>query len=827
VAAATAAAGVQQSLAGAVWQQPEGLQVRAAVHTGVVYPRDGDLFGTAVNKVARLLSVCPPGAVLVSNAMAAVLADRAPEGLDLVQVGRVQLAGFASSDEVWAVRGAGLAEVHKVDTVSTSTRRGVLPTIDNDLLGRADDLEAVWESLGRSSIVTLVGVGGMGKTRLALEVATGAAESYPGGVWWIDLTAATAADAVVPVVNSTVGALETPERSALQVFCDHFVDQRALVVFDNCEHVLQAAREVVGALVAAAPGVRVLCTSREALSLGREQVYPVGSLGHRAATELFVERALAVRPDLDVAAHATTVAGICDRLDGIPLAIELAAARCRSMSPAEISAHLDDRFRLLRGGRTGSERHRTLQAAVAWSYSLLDDDEQRVFTAMAVFAGGTLLDALASVTGLDSLEALDVVDRLIARSMVTATDTPLGTRYSQLETLRQFAEDRLIEAESIDAMRDRHLQWVRDLSAWFEPSKLTPRGGQAFRRFCGEIDNLRVAVAHAVASQRREIAYEIAASSVEYVHWRPIWEVMDWVRPVNPEGEWTQASAVCATSCALIDQHGGRLRTDRVTIGGAPEHFVRSHGVVGGFQIGAMLNAGARPREVAGLIEQMTPSSPQDRFWLEVHVLYVELFRLRYGELSDVEKLRAAERARAFVASVEATGDELFLARARVGAAGLLVAVSADESAETARAALESADRLGALLISSMARLYLRNARRRSSDPMSRAAVVREVRLELASLLDGDRLMLACSELVVSLDVYATADPAVAARFVAAFEHHVGRSAWRELELAGVAVDRYRAEATARAGSISLRDALMDVLDVLDQLIAAELEGAG
>lgn len=465
-AAVGAAVGIQRVVGGASWRHAEGVQVRAAVHTGTVHQRDDDVFGTAVNKVARILGVCPPGGVLVSSVVVELLHERGPEGLGLAPAGRVQLAGFTNPDDVWAVIGSGLT----VDPVGPGAvdpglvPGRTLPPVDDELVGRGTESAALWDLLARHHLVTLVGVGGMGKTRLALDIAHGAQARLPQGAWWIDLSVATSADAVVHVAMATVDARELPGRSPLESLCSRLSSGEALVVVDNCEHVLPAAKAMVTAIRRSAPGVRILCTSREALDLRGEQVLPLGSLPESDGAELFRERARAVNPDLDLHTDPAAILRICARLDGIPLAIELAAARCRSMTPAEIEARLDDRFRLLRSGRPGAERHRTLRAAVEWSSSLLDDDERHVCNSLSVFAGGTLVDGLSAVTGLDDLEVLDVLDRLVARSMVTTANTPLGTRYGQLETLRQFAEEQLVAAGTAGVTRDRHLAWVCSLA---------------------------------------------------------------------------------------------------------------------------------------------------------------------------------------------------------------------------------------------------------------------------------------------------------------------------------------------------------------------------
>ena len=266
-AAIDAAASVQRAVLGATWRHAEGLPMRVAVHAGLVHRRDNDLFGTAVNRVARLLALCPAGAVLVSGVVAGMLAERALEALAMRRVGAVTLAGFAAQEDVHALAGPGLAVVEKLVATGSGARGGRLPAVDESLVGRADELAEIWDALSQARLVTLAGVGGMGKTRLALEVAAGAAENFADGAWWIDLSAATSAEAALPVAMSAVEAREIPGRTKLQAFTDRFAEIAGLVVFDNCEHVLPAAREIVEALRVAVPEMRILATSREALGL--------------------------------------------------------------------------------------------------------------------------------------------------------------------------------------------------------------------------------------------------------------------------------------------------------------------------------------------------------------------------------------------------------------------------------------------------------------------------------------------------------------------------------------------------------------------------------
>ena len=302
--------------------------------------------------------------------------------------------------------------------------RSNLPQQRTSLVGRDDDVHALAAMLEEARVITVTGVGGIGKTRLALHAAAEALPGFAGGVWLASLGNVDAADAVGDVVLAAVGGRRQAERSTLAALAELTAARRLLVILDNCEHVLGAAAECAEAVVAGGQSV-VLATSREPLAVDGERVFPVPSLADDAAARLFADRARAVDPSFKVGEHnRVAVAEICRRLDRMPLALELAAARVRSLTVQEIAQRLGDRFRLLRGGAHGSvERHRTLQAAMQWSYDLLDRKDQEVFARLSVFAGGFTVDAAAAVCGddgMDDIDAIDVLDALVARSMVVA-----------------------------------------------------------------------------------------------------------------------------------------------------------------------------------------------------------------------------------------------------------------------------------------------------------------------------------------------------------------------------------------------------------------------
>ncbi|MFL6271497.1 MAG: LuxR C-terminal-related transcriptional regulator [Actinomycetes bacterium] len=358
-----------------------------------------------------------------------------------------------------------------------------LPVQLTGFVGRQAERAGVGVVLADRRLVTLTGVGGVGKTRLAAQVAADQAERWLDGVWWVELGAVTEAADVAEVVASTIGVLVEPVRGPLGSVTVALADGRTLVCLDNCEHVLEGAAEVAAALLLACPEVTVLATSREPLGLPGEAVWQVPPLATDDAMALFVERAGAVRPGfaLDAAGEAA-VRTMCARLDGIPLALELAAAWLRTLTPQQIEAGLDDRFGLLvRGPRGAVPRQQTLAASIDWSHALLEETDRVVFRRLAIFPGGFGLEAARSVAAAGTVgrdDVLDALGRLVDKSLVVATERGQEARYRLLETIRQFAADRLADAGEVAATRDRHLAHVlafvegvepelrRDLDAW-------------------------------------------------------------------------------------------------------------------------------------------------------------------------------------------------------------------------------------------------------------------------------------------------------------------------------------------------------------------------
>jgi predicted ATPase/class 3 adenylate cyclase len=673
VAAVTAGSEIQRALRSMAWRTEGGIRVRVAVHAGTVIERDGDFFGTAVNRVARLLGVCPPDAVIVSGVTAELMADRPLDEFRLTEVGAVQLRGFAQREAVHAVVADHLAAVGRLGdhTAPTGGPPGALPDTDEAMVGRGDELVEVWDSLQHHRVVSIVGVGGMGKTRLATEAAAGMVHRFADGIWWCDLTAATSPDAVAQVVLDALDTWQSPGRTAVESIVDSLAGRDALVVLDNCEHVLATARDLVQVIRRSCRGVRFLITSREALGLPSEHLLALSSLPADEALALFIARAMAARPDLSVGDTERSLAGrICTRLDGIPLAIELAAARCRSMTLAEIDRLLQDRFRLLRSGRPSIERHRTLHAAVAWSYDLLDETERDVFDRMAVFADGTHLDGLVAVTGGDQYDVLDIIDRLVGRSMVAPIPTELGTRYRQLETLRQFAEERLEERGTLGEVRDRHLAWVGDLARWMRANRVSSESGNAFRRYVAEVDNIRSAIAHAVATGHHETAWEVVGDCGYPMFFRPSFEALDWLDTTEPIHRWSASLAegigwLGVLGCLQGDPHAPLRALEAL-----PAKYHENIAVLFCRWMFEQWDRGDR-HAARAIVDAHRPADPFDEVLTECLRLLVDGGRARAGELDDELVAAAQRRAAAYVEAARRRGDMLTVSNLRLAFADI------------------------------------------------------------------------------------------------------------------------------------------------------------
>ena len=500
------------------------LRVRMGVHTGHAEARDGDYYGTSVNRAARLMSAANGGQVVVSLAAEELACDELPPDVSLIDLGEQRLRDLARSERMFQLSAPGLAATFPA-LRSLDAYPSNLPPQVTSFVGREAALCDVAEALQSSRIVSLTGVGGVGKTRLATQVAAEVLPEFADGVWLCELAAAGDAESMTQLVAATLGVSPRPGITLESSVADFLHLKRVLLVLDNCEHLLEAAAHLVDVIVQRCPDARVLITSREGLGVPGEQIWPVRSLvvegtsgAANDAMMLFADRARAARPGFALdQTNEQAVRDVCRRLDGIPLAIELAAARVTAMSPADIAGLLDERFRLLTGGRrTAVERHQTLRAAVDWSYSLLTPTERTVFDCLGVFAGTFDADSASAVAigkGIERWDVLDAVSSLVAKSMAVMEEDDDSTRYQLLETLRQYARERLDEAGVADDVRRRHATHYCERAEALGPALHGAGEIAARRQIRADLDDLRAAVFWAADSGTDgELAIRVIAS---------------------------------------------------------------------------------------------------------------------------------------------------------------------------------------------------------------------------------------------------------------------------------------------------------------------------
>ena len=480
----------QRALAAEVWPTSTPLRVRMGLHVGHAQAQGEDYTTThTLNRVARIMSAAHGGQILLSEAVVELIRDDLPTGLSLRDMGHHHLKGLTHLEHIFQVVVPDLsANFPPLNTLNVAANN--LPTQLTTFIGRETEVAEVKRLLSGSRLTTLTGSGGCGKTRLSIQVASEMQTGYPNGVWLVEL-APVADPALVPLtVVAVLGPMDDGHRPALEILTDFIHVKTLLLVLDNCEHVIDACAQLSEALLRACPKLGILASSREALGIAGESSYrvpslavpepgqlpPLETLARLGAVRLFVERAALARPGFALTAqNAPAIAQICQRLDGIPLAIELAAARVRALSAEEINARLDDRFRLLTGGsRTALPRQQTLRALIDWSYSLLSEPERLLFKRLAVFVGGWTLAAAEQVcsdNSLDPATVLDTLSRLVDKSLVVAEEAASETRYSRLETIRQYSREKFAETDEVAVVRDRHLAYYVQFSEMADPQR--------------------------------------------------------------------------------------------------------------------------------------------------------------------------------------------------------------------------------------------------------------------------------------------------------------------------------------------------------------------
>jgi predicted ATPase/class 3 adenylate cyclase len=473
------------------------LPVRMGIATGEAELRGGDYFGAVLNRAARVMAAGHGGQILLAESTAGLLS-----GVDLVDLGPRRLRDLPTAVGVFQIRAAGLRTDFPPLRALDASPGNLRPAVTS-FIGRESEVAEVQAAAKAHRLVTLTGVGGVGKTRLALEVAARLADEFPDGVWFFDLAAVVDPAAVPDAVAAVLGIIQQPGKSVADSVAAALEGRVRLLVFDNCEHVVDSAADLVEAILAASATVTILATSREGVGVSDEQLWRVPSLDVNsgtgsAAVNLFVDRAHSVVSGFSLAqpGEADAVVEICRRLDGIPLAIELAASRMASMTASEVRDRLDQRFRLLVGSRRGLARHQPLRHAVAWSYDLLDDAEKVLLGRCSVFAGGFDLQSACTVAGpadSDDFATLDLLDALVRKSLLVADRSSGRTRFSMLETIRQFAEEQLTARGEASEIRAAHSRYFAGREAEILALWDSPRQREAYEWFTIELANLRTA----------------------------------------------------------------------------------------------------------------------------------------------------------------------------------------------------------------------------------------------------------------------------------------------------------------------------------------------
>jgi predicted ATPase/class 3 adenylate cyclase/DNA-binding CsgD family transcriptional regulator len=499
------------------------IRLRIGIHTGEVQLRDeGNYAGSTINRTARLRDLGHGGQTVLSATTSDLVVDRLPGGAWLTDLGTHALRDLPRPERVVQLCHPDLVNDFPPLRISTAVGSQRLPVQLTSFVGRGAELTQLSELLAENRLVTVTGAGGVGKTRLAIHVAAHVAREFGDGIWYVDLAPITDPDLVPITAARAFGLPDQPGRSTMDTLLRFVRDRQMLVVLDNCEHLLDASAELVVALLGAAPGLTLLATSREPIGVAGEVSWRVPSLSLAdEAFELFTDRACRARANFVVNDdNAATVAEICRRLDGVPLAIELAAARVRALSLAEIVDSLHDRFRLLTGGaRTAVRRQQTLRASVDWSHALLTEPERVLFRRLAVFLGGFDLDAAQAVAGGGELERFQVLDQLsllVDKSLVATESSSGPTRYRLLETVRQYALEKLGESGDADAVRAGHRDHYTALAALLD----APARSDYQRRLEQaeiEIDNLRAAFSWSRENSDIEHALALASSL------QPLW----------------------------------------------------------------------------------------------------------------------------------------------------------------------------------------------------------------------------------------------------------------------------------------------------------------
>lgn len=598
-------------------QRAVKLPVRMGLATGEAELRGDDYFGAVLNRAARVMAAGHGGQILIDGTTAELTAD-----VDVLPLGDRRLRDISKPVALFQVRAEGLrTDFPPLQTLDTTL--GNLRPPATSFFGRESALADLQAALKAHRLVTLTGPGGVGKTRLALEAGARMAHEFPGGAWIVELAPVTDPATVPEAVAAVFGITQQPGMNVAESVTSALEGRSRLLVFDNCEHVLDAAADMIERILDRAATTKIVATSREGMRLSEERLWPVPSLDFdsgvdSAAAALFIERAEAVAGDVSLSDDGPAIAEICRRLDGIPLAIELAAARLMSMTVTDMREHLDDRFRLLVGARRGLERHQTLRHAVRWSYDLLDPDEKTLLRRCSVFAGGFDLAGAQAVTGWDDkFTVLDMLDALVRKSILVADRSSGHTRFSMLETIRQFAEEQLVDAGEADSARTAHAEYFASREGDVFATWDSPRQGETYAWLTRELANLRAAFRWAADDGDLDIAAPIAIYSSLLGFYVPQYEPFTWAEELLEPAKAAEHRSLAKLYVAASLCHAAGRTTDFLRYSEAARAAIDSGrydpvgGLFEGVLVGGYVTTG-HPDRAVELARETIAQNPND-----------------------------------------------------------------------------------------------------------------------------------------------------------------------------------------------------------------------
>ena len=567
--AVEAAVDAQRRLAAEGWRPLDALRVRMAIHSGGADERAGDYFGPTVNRVARLLSIGQGGQVLMTATAALILASDLPPEHSVRYLGSYALKGLKEPERVYQLSAPGLiTEFQPLRTAKAFANN--LPRQSSSFIGRGDDLKAIGELLRSAPLVTIAGPGGVGKTRVALQLASDVAADFSDGAWFIDLAPIIDATLVASAVLSAMDVATGGERSATDTLLEHLKSRRLLLLFDNCEHVIGEVASLASAIVAHCAQMTILSTSREPLNIPSERVYRLPVLNISDAVDLFAQRARAINSNFQVTeSNAGVIQDICRRLDGIALGVELAAARSRTLSLDALSRALEQRLFVLAGtSRAVPERQQTMRALIDWSYELLSEDEKAFLRGTAIFKGGFSLEAASAVcgdgVGGDSWRALDLLTSLTDKSLLVADVNETSQRYRLLQSIQEYALERIGALREAQPLSKRHATFYASLAQTAYQGWADGQDADWLARAVPELDNFRACLMWALRGAHDvSLGSKVAADIVPiFLRLSLLEEAVTWCEDaLNAQSEDLRVEAELLYGLSMLQNNRGALRS--------------------------------------------------------------------------------------------------------------------------------------------------------------------------------------------------------------------------------------------------------------------------